>query len=103
MIFGLLMTLFIFVTLLMIPLILIQKGKGSTGLGAMGGGSQMLFGGSGGQELFQKITWIFGALFMAGSFMLSIMKTSQMQTSRYLTTPSSVPTYQQPPAPIEEQ
>lgn len=100
--FGLLMTVFITITLLLVPLILMQKGKGSMGLGAMGGGSQMLFGGSGGQDLFQKITWVFGAIFMFGSLALSIMKTSQIQTSRYLTGHKPAPVYQQPSAPIEE-
>jgi preprotein translocase subunit SecG len=47
------------------------------GLGAFGGGSQMLFGGSGGQDIFQKITWVLGALFIAGSLVLSLMKSHQ--------------------------
>ena len=81
---GLLTTLFISVCLLIIPLILIQKGKGSMGLGSMGGGTQMLFGGSGGQDLFQKMTWVLGAIYMFGSLALSIMKTSDYRTSRYL-------------------
>lgn len=55
-------------------IIFLQKGKGSLGLGALGGGSQMLFGGSGGQDLFQKTTWVLLALFMFGSLSLSIMK-----------------------------
>jgi preprotein translocase subunit SecG len=89
MIFGLLVTLFVILCFMLIGLILIQKGKGSMGIGTLGGGAQMLFGGSGGQDLFQKITWILGALFMAGSLILAIMKTKQYETSRYLTTPSS--------------
>ena len=44
--------------------------RGNIGLGTMGGGTQMLFGGSGGQDLFQKITWALGALFMGGSLAL---------------------------------
>lgn len=63
--------------------ILIQKGKGSLGLGSMGGGTQMLFGGSGGQDFFQKATWTMGALFMMGSLVLAIMKTSSMSRIRY--------------------
>lgn len=72
------------VALFLIPLILIQKGKGSMGLGNLGGGAQMLFGGSGGQDVFQKLTWFFGALFMAGSLILSILKTSTVNKARYL-------------------
>lgn len=70
------------------------------GLGNMGGGAQMLFGGSGGQDVFQKITWGLGALFMAGSLMLAIMKTSQGPSLRYARQapmPSSAPVN---PAPI---
>lgn len=44
------------------------------GLGSLGGGSQVLFGGSGGQDIFQKITWVLLALFMSSSLVLSIMK-----------------------------
>ena len=54
------------------------------GLGSLGGGSQMLFGGSGGQDLFQKLTWVLGAIFMFGSLAISIMKTQDYKTSRYL-------------------
>lgn len=70
---GLLIVLLCIDALLLIPLILIQKGKGSMGLGSLGGGTQMLFGGSGGQDLFQKVTWVLGSIFMAGSLFLSIM------------------------------
>ena len=44
------------------------------GLGSLGGGSQMLFGGSGGQDVFQKATWVMGAIFMIGSLGLALMK-----------------------------
>lgn len=44
------------------------------GLGSMGGGNQMLFGSSGGQDVFQKITWILCALLLVGSLGLSVLK-----------------------------
>lgn len=72
MLYGLLLTLFIIMCPLLILFVLIQKGKGGMGIGSMGGGSQMLFGGSGGQDFFQKATWTMGAIFMAGSLLLSI-------------------------------
>ncbi|OQA36025.1 MAG: preprotein translocase subunit SecG [Candidatus Dependentiae bacterium ADurb.Bin331] len=84
MIFGLLVTFYFLLCLFLLLLILLQKGKGSMGLGNLGGGAQLLFGGSGGQDLFQKITWVLGALFMGGSLALSIMKTSNYRSSRYL-------------------
>ena len=86
MVYGLLISLYLAVCFLLVILILIQKGKGSAGLGAISGGSQMLFGGSGGQDIFQKITWILGAIFMISSLTLSIMKSQQRYSSRYVKT-----------------
>jgi len=63
-----------------------QKGKGSMGLGGFGGGAQMLFGGSGGQDMFQKITWVLGAIFMTGALMLSLMKSTEHKKFKYVTT-----------------
>ena len=72
------------------------------GLGGLGGGTQMLFGGSGGQDIFQKITWILTAIFLFGSLALSILKTAQHNTFRYaqqkkapLTLPQTMPPQQQ--------
>jgi len=84
MLYGFLLTLFVISCFLLALLILIQQGKGSMGLGAMGGGQQILFGGSGGQELFQKITWILGTIFLFGSLTLAIMKSSGTRTTRFL-------------------
>jgi protein translocase SecG subunit len=61
-----------------------QKGKSSLGFGAIGGGAQMLFGGSGGQDLFQKITWVLGSIFIVGAMLLSLMKSSEHKKFRYL-------------------
>ena len=76
MLLGLLITLFTFVCFLLILMILVQQGKGGMGLGSLGGGTQMLFGGSGGQDIFQKITWFLGAIFMFGSLILALMKSA---------------------------
>ena len=78
MVYGLLVAGFVFLCFLLICIILLQKSKSSMGLGGLGGGAQMLFGGSGGQDLFQKITWVLIALFMLGSLSLTLMKTAQM-------------------------
>ncbi|MFC1845714.1 preprotein translocase subunit SecG [Candidatus Dependentiae bacterium] len=84
MLFGFLVSLFVFVCFLLVLIILIQQGKGSMGLGALGGGTQMLFGGSGGQDIFQKITWTLGAIFMFGSLVLALMKSTGGTSSRYV-------------------
>ncbi|RTL07431.1 preprotein translocase subunit SecG [Candidatus Dependentiae bacterium] len=79
MLYGLLLTFYIITCILLILIILIQKSKSSVGFG-LGSGSQMLFGGSGGQDLFQKITWVLGVAFMAMSLLLSLMKSEQSRT-----------------------
>lgn len=84
MLYGLLLTLYVICCLFLVLIILIQKGKSSMGLGGLGGGSQMLFGGSGGQDIFQKITWVLTALFMFGSLTLSLMKVSQSKSFKYV-------------------
>jgi len=84
MLYGLLITLFIILCIFLVLIILVQKSKGSIGIGSMGGSSQLIFGGSGGQDFFQKATWVLGALFMAGSLVLALMKSSSLITSRYL-------------------
>ena len=84
MFFGLLVSIFVAITILLIFLILVQKGKGSSGLGGLGGGTQMLFGGSGGQDIFQKITWGLGITFMALSLGLSYIKAYKFRSAKYL-------------------
>ena len=78
MLFGFLVTLFTLMCFFLILIIFMQKGKGNMGLGAMGGGAQTLFGGGGGQDLFQKITWFLVALYLFGSLGLAVYKTKTM-------------------------
>jgi len=74
---GLLTTVVVIDGLLLVLLVMLQKGKGGVGLAGFGGGAQMLFGGSGGQDLFQKITWVLGAILMVGSLLLVIVKSQE--------------------------
>lgn len=100
MLFGFLVTLYIIVCLFLVLIILIQKGKSSMGLGGLGGGSQMLFGGSGGQDMFQKMTWVLTGVFLLGSLVLAIMKTTQRHSFRYVPK-TAIPAPQPvPPQPI---
>ena len=85
MLYGLLLSLYIVMCLFLVLIILIQKGKSSIGLGGLGGGTQMLFGGSGGQDIFQKITWMMVGIFLLGSLGLALMKTTQRHTFKYAT------------------
>jgi protein translocase SecG subunit len=85
-------------------IILIQKGSSSMGLGNFGGSNLALFGGSGGQNIFQKITWVLGFIFIAGSLVLSIMKTNMVKSSRYMGKYAiSRPVQQAPAAPEQPQ
>lgn len=65
-------------------IILIQKGKSSMGLGNLGGTSQILFGGSGGQDILQKATWFLGTIFIFGSLGLAVIKSKVSKESRYV-------------------
>ena len=89
MLIGLLVGLFVFVSFLLAVFVLLQSGKNSLGFNGLGGGAQMLFGGSGGQDLFQKTTWVLLAFFMAGSLGLAIMKSRSAQ--RYATHQTQLP------------
>lgn len=71
---GFLSFLFALLCILLVLMILIQKGKSSLGIGSINGNNQMLFGGSGGQTLFQKITWVMALLLIVGSLGLSTLK-----------------------------
>jgi protein translocase SecG subunit len=96
MLYGFLLTLYLINCFLLVIIILMQKGKSSLGFGAIGGGAQMLFGGSGGQDLFQKITWVLGSIFIVGAMLLSLMKSSEHKKFRYLA-PNNMITQQQMP------
>lgn len=79
---ALFMTLFIILCVFLALFIFIQHGKGDMGLGSLGAGSQILFGGSGGQDFFEKATWVMGLLFIFGSLGLAILKTKVKDETR---------------------
>jgi protein translocase SecG subunit len=91
MLYEFLVFMFVTTAILLTVFILIQKTKGSMGLGSMGGGSQMLFGGSGGQDFMQKATWVLGILFMFGSLGIALLRTKQSETSRYILPKTELP------------
>ncbi len=98
---GLLTTVIVFDGLLLVLLVMLQKGKGGVGLAGFGGGAQMLFGGSGGQDIFQKITWVLGAILMVGSLLLVIVKSREPVAgygTRIPSAPIQMPAQRQAPA-----
>lgn len=101
---GLLTTLFVILCFVLIFLILLQKGKGGTGLFSnMGNANVKLFGGSGGQDFFQKATWVLGFLFLAGSLGLALMRNAgTFQSSRILDQQMEIPTQESQESPTEQ-
>ena len=95
--FALLMGFFIILVVILAIFILIQQGKGDLGLGSMGG-TQALFGGSGGQDFFEKTTWTLGFLFIFGSLGLAILKSKERNESKlaHFTTESIAPQQEVP-------
>ena len=81
MLYQLLVGAYVFLCFLLGIIILVQQSKSSAGIGAFTGQTQMLFGGSGGQDFLQKLTWILGTLLMVGSLTLSLWKASQHQVA----------------------
>ncbi|MFA5305861.1 MAG: preprotein translocase subunit SecG [Candidatus Babeliales bacterium] len=104
--YAFLMTLFIILCFFLSLFILIQQGKGDLGLGSMSG-SQMLFGGSGGQDFFEKATWIMGVIFMLGALGLAILKSKEVHSSILdgskapISAPAQAPVKQAPIQPLE--
>lgn len=88
-ILSLFISLYGFLCVCIILLVLIQRGKGSMGLGNMGGGNQAIFGSSGGQDIFQKITWVCLTLLLSGSLVLAIIRGKQSTAHYYSSSRSS--------------
>lgn len=84
MLVGFLYTLFVLLCFFIIFIVLLQRSKGSLGLG--GGNTQALFGGSGGQDFFQRTTWFCIGSFMIGSLVLAILKNRAVNQSRFIET-----------------
>lgn len=80
---GLLSFLFALMCIFLVLIILIQKGKSSLGIYSLSSNAQAMFGGGGGQNIFQKATWVLGAILLFGSLGLSTTKYKQMRTKNY--------------------
>jgi preprotein translocase subunit SecG len=74
MFYYLVTTLYVFVCLVLLGVILLQQGKGGDMASAFGGGgSQTAFGARAGATVLTKATAVLGALFMIGAIGLGIM------------------------------
>ena len=76
-ILSLFTVLYSFFFFFVILLVLMQRGKGNMGMGNIGGSNQAIFGSSGGQDIFQKITWFCLILLLSGSLILAILRGKQ--------------------------
>ena len=78
--YTLCLVLFIILCVFLALFVLIQQGKGDLGVSNLSG-SHKLFGGSGGQNFFERATWFLGALFVFGALGLSILKSREDRSS----------------------
>ena len=78
--YTLCLVLFIVLCFFLAVFVLIQQGKGDLGVSNLSG-SHKLFGGSGGQNFFERATWFLGALFVLGALGLSILKSREDRSS----------------------
>lgn len=83
MIYELGMTIFFIVCILLIIVVLMQKSHGGFFAGPANNDSTIVFGGSGGSEAFQKVTWVLGFLLITLTFSLSLYKSKLAKTSKY--------------------
>jgi protein translocase SecG subunit len=73
---------FVIICSLMIALIMIQQSRGEIGFGAAPSkGTQLVFGGSGGQEFFEKVTWVLGATFLLSCLAMSYFQSKEQSRS----------------------
>jgi preprotein translocase subunit SecG len=91
---------------LLVISVLLQSGKGAEISASFGGSSQTVFGSSGGQNFFQKLTYALAGIFMVTSLTLTILP-SRLKKSvleGYTAPPAtSQPATAQPAAPAAEQ
>jgi preprotein translocase subunit SecG len=65
----------IFTVVLLVVAVLLQSGKGAEISATFGGSSQTVFGSSGGQNFFQKLTYALAGIFMCTSLILTVLPT----------------------------
>lgn len=82
MVVSVLLGLFIFLAFVLGVFVMMQPGKGDMGLGALHSSGQALFGGSGGQTFFEKLTWVLGVIFMLGALTLTVLHMKELDTTR---------------------
>lgn len=81
----------IFTVVLLVVAVLLQSGKGAEISATFGGSSQTVFGSSGGQNFFQKLTYALAGIFMCTSLILTILPSKLKRSVLDGYTPPSAP------------
>ena len=76
---------------LLVISVLLQSGKGAEISASFGGSSQTVFGSSGGQNFFQKLTYTLAAIFMLTSLTLTILPSKMKKSVLEGYTPAGQP------------
>ncbi len=90
----------IFTVVLLVVAVLLQSGKGAEISATFGGSSQTVFGSSGGQNFFQKLTYALAGIFMCTSLILTVLPTKLKRSvlDGYTTPAASAPAAPAAPA-----
>jgi len=93
-----LLTLFVVVSLLLILVTLLQKGRGDVGAAFGGGMGQSIFGVGGVDTILTKATYWLGALFLGLALLLSVVPKEKPSALEKLNEGKEAPSQSTPPA-----
>jgi preprotein translocase subunit SecG len=97
---GLILSVHVLLALMIIGLVLLQRGKGAeAGAGFGSGASGTVFGARGTSTLFSKLTAVFAALFFVTSLSLAYLGTRSSEPSSVLERAAGTSTQGPPPVP----
>jgi len=89
--------------ILLVISVLLQSGKGAEISASFGGSSQTVFGSSGGQNFFQKLTYTLAGIFMVTSLTLTVLpgKLKKSVIEGYTPAPATTTAPAAPATPVE--
>jgi preprotein translocase subunit SecG len=96
-----LITLHVLVAVILILMVLLQKGKGADIGAAFGGASQTIFGPRGAQSFLSKLTAGSAIIFMLTSFTLAITESRKSSVMEDVKTEQTVPAVPSAPTPTK--
>ena len=84
MLYGICVILFSIISLFLILVVMVQRGHGGFWTGPGNNDSTALFGGSGGTDILQKVTWACGIILIIATLGLSIYKARLAKRGKYV-------------------